>query len=319
MKLPCNHHPEYYFISTEEPILQKLSYSSFLFNDPVFFINSSGYKKKFFYIINKKNSGIEGRLNLAVIENSGFSTYKTPFGGIEFKKELKPEILKEFLNFIEQDCKNSDISSLIIKLYPEVYHKENVPLLINALISSGFTIQFAELNQHIQINERPITDKIHYSERKRIKKCLNAGFKFELEELDKLQQGYLVIKESRDRKGYPTSMTFHELESTMIKFPDNYLFFSVKDGDRIIALSISILVTENIIYNFYHAHDAKYDSFSPVTMVVKGVYEYCQSRKIEILDLGISTDKNILNAGLFRFKKNLDAQTSLKYSFKKEL
>lgn len=319
MKLPCSHSSDYYFISSEEPLLQNLSFDPFLFNEAKFLLNSAGNKRKYFYIINKDRNLIIGRMNVAVAENSGYSPYKAPFGGIEFEDGLKPDVLREFLHFIEQDCENYDIALLNLKLYPEVYSKENTAILVNALISSGYKLQFAEVNQHIEVNDEPYINRVNYAEKKRIKKCIKAGFKFDLLEIDELAQGYNLIKETRDRKGYPTSMTFQELENIMLKFPENYLFFSVKDGENIIALSISILINNKILYNFYHAHDEDYDTYSPIVLVVQGVYDYCQSHNIKILDLGISTDRNILNEGLYRFKKNLGAETSLKYSFKKDL
>lgn len=319
MKLTSFHNPHYYFLATDEVLQKDYSYTPFFFNSNKFFSQNEATGKTGFYIINKKNNIIEGKLNLSIYENTGYSPYKAPFGSLEFEKGLAPEIVLEFWQFLEAWTKDNRINLILIKSYPAIYHEENNAVVINTLISSGFKIKYAELNQHIEVSSRPYFDLISYSEIKRIKKCLKNNFRFYISPQDDLKDAYHIIKLTRDRKQYPTSMSFQQLENVFLKFPEHYLLFTVKDDEKIIALSVSILVNENILYNFYHAHDEAYDQFSPITMVVQEIYNYCQEQKIQILDLGISTDQNVLNKGLFRFKKNLGAKSSLKVTFEKNI
>ncbi len=319
MKIFCKTNPDFYFFESDEVPQIEYSYPSFFFNCNKFFIHSGDADKKRFFIINHKENKISGTINLSIQNDIAYSPLKAPFGSLEFDEGLAPEIIFEFWAFLELWCKEHQVKFLYIKTYPFIYQPENSALLMNTMLCFGYKIQNAELNQHILVNENPFLDRVSYSEKKRINKCIRNNLRFALSGVENLEVSYKLIKESRDRKNYPTSMSFNELKSVFLKFPENYYLFTVLDKENIVALSVSILINNKILYNFYHAHDESYNQLSPITFVVKGIYEYCQEQKIEVLDLGISTAENILNKGLFRFKRNLGAKTSLKFSFFKDL
>ena len=97
--------------------------------------------------------------------------------------------------------------------------------------------------------------------------------------------------------------------------PEHYLLFGVYDESKLIAASVSVRISRQIMYNFYHADDINYRSSSPVAMLVDGVYKYCQQNNFNILDLGISSVQGLLNQGLFDFKDNLGCETSNKCTY----
>ena len=98
--------------------------------------------------------------------------------------------------------------------------------------------------------------------------------------------------------------------------PDHYLLFTVKDGSKIVAMAVSILVNDHILYDFYHADHDDYQGLSPTIMLVEKIYNYCRMKKIRILDLGISSLDGVKNEGLYRFKNRLGAKECSKKVFK---
>ena len=94
-----------------------------------------------------------------------------------------------------------------------------------------------------------------------------------------------------------------------------YLSKGVMDNDKLIAAAISVRVSKEILYNFYHADEFTYRSSSPMVMLIKEIYEYCQRNKIQILDLGISTKNGLINQGLFNFKKSLGCSVTEKNTY----
>ena len=111
-------------------------------------------------------------------------------------------------------------------------------------------------------------------------------------------------------------MTYDDLYKTISLLADKYLLFGVFDDKKLIAASVSIRISKSILYNFYHADDFSYRSTSPMVMLIKEIYQYCQQNDIRLLDLGISTETGKINEGLFKFKKALGCSTSEKNTYR---
>lgn len=114
-------------------------------------------------------------------------------------------------------------------------------------------------------------------------------------------------------------MSLEGLQNMFTLFPDEYLLFGVFDEEKMIAASVSIKVCQRILYCFYIGDDLEYRSQSPVTVLVAGIYEYCRVNNFFVLDLGLSTEKGIVNKGLYTFKKSFGAVESPKLTFVKKL
>ena len=101
-------------------------------------------------------------------------------------------------------------------------------------------------------------------------------------------------------------------------FPGDYLLFGVFDKNKLIATSVCIKVNDKILYCFYIGDALAFRPHSPITLLINGIYEYCQTNDFKMLDLGISTDKGILNKGLYAFKKTFGSFDSYKLTFLKQ-
>ena len=91
--------------------------------------------------------------------------------------------------------------------------------------------------------------------------------------------------------------------------------FLVYDIDMLIAVGVTIKINQDILYTFYLADNQQYLKYSPTIYLLSGIYEYCQQENIKLLDLGIATDKGILNEGLARFKRSLGGKLSQKKTY----
>jgi lipid II:glycine glycyltransferase (peptidoglycan interpeptide bridge formation enzyme) len=103
-------------------------------------------------------------------------------------------------------------------------------------------------------------------------------------------------------------------------FPDEFRVFVVNDQSRITALSVVVRVRDDILYNFLPASHPDYSTFSPMVMLIGGLFTYCQHQGIPLLDLGVSLDgTGQPKPSLIHFKRNLGAQVSPKLTFEKSL
>jgi hypothetical protein len=97
------------------------------------------------------------------------------------------------------------------------------------------------------------------------------------------------------------------------------VLFGVFQDDKVVAASIAIRVTTQVLYNFYCDHDNQYDAVSPVVFLIEGIYQYCASQKIPLLDLGTSAVAGKPNFGLLEFKMRLHGQPTAKLTFQKNI
>lgn len=224
--------------------------------------------------------------------------------------------LNSLIERIQDWSRTNNIRNLTIRGFPEVYDKGQSATIQQALTGSGFAIKYEDITQVISVPEKM---ELNIHKKRRIRKCLALAFTFCQVEVDLLSESYSLITESRNQKGYPITMTLKELERMFMLFPDNYLLFGVFDKSKMIATSVCIKINSKILYIFYIGDSVAYRSFSPVTLLISGIHNFCQLHHYELLDLGISTDKGILNKGLYAFKKSFGSFDSRKLTFEKKL
>ena len=156
------------------------------------------------------------------------------------------------------------------------------------------------------------------SERKRYKKCKKEGFHCKNLTLNDLPEVYAMILETKNRKGYPGTLPFHQLEEMFILFPKEYRAFGCFDGTMLIAVMVNIKISDSVFYNFYLGDKIDYRNYSPIVLLLEWVYDYAQLEGGRILDLGLSSDNGKLNEGLHSFKLKLGGVISKKISFVKD-
>ncbi|MCH8317733.1 MAG: GNAT family N-acetyltransferase [Bacteroidetes bacterium] len=349
MKIEFKANKKYSIIIDKEPESGKrhaLCAMRYAHTFPVFLFNKASHLKfqpnenlVTFNLVNNNINKIEAIFNLFVDGNAGCSPYKSSFGSVEFDSTLSLENLNAFIEKINKWAVEKRLKSLVIKSYPFCYAPENSILLTNCFINQGYKIVNAELNQHIQISDLKfeILDLFHLSEKRRLKKCEKAGFTFQQEICSgrafcrdvacnvstkcpsiTLKNVYEFVKKARKRQGHPLTMSYEALAEMFHHFPNEYQIFTVRDKENIAALTVTIKINKKILYNFYPADSHQYKNFSPMVMLVKGLYDHCVKNGFKLLDLGISTVNSKPNYGLINFKKNIGAENSLKLTFGKE-
>ena len=284
--------------------------AGYIFNTPEFQSLKTGVTR--YFVLFESEQAI-ARICFSIDNNSAISGLQATFGSIDGENHIPVKAAKYFLDQVCEQLKSSGIKEIIIKHWPDCYSENNYIHEIFAEL--GFKVTTSEINQHLVVEEADFKLLIRKNERKKLNQCLNKGYTFRHLSMAQLKDVYQLVTQTRERKGYPVSMAFDLLEKTMSSLPDNYLLFGLFDKEELIAASVSIRISENILYNFYHADEISYRSTSPLVMLVEEIYRYCQQNGIKILDLGVSSEKGIKNEGLFVFKENLGCLTSKKNTY----
>jgi hypothetical protein len=308
------------FLVDRLPIGYAFNFDNYLFNK-LKHINTQGLEQRAdYFIINNVKKRIEGKIHFLIDDGIAYSPYRSLFGSFEFNPRIHPNILMDFWRFIEDDLRAKQINEVRITAFAECYAPKKAEIIHKTLTADGFTISLQAINHHITVTESPLSDRMHAMEQRRLNKSRHSGFQFAQEPAESIKEIYGYLEQCRSEQNLQMSITLEKLMVYLEEFPQNYLLFSVRDGDRIMAATVAIIVHRHILYNFLPGSLDKFNAFSPTVMLCDGLYSYCQDRSIELLDLGISTEKDGKDQlSLISFKERIGGAQSFKYFYQKNL
>lgn len=245
------------------------------------------------------------------------SVEKSTYGGFIINETTTDSKLTSTLDEATSWCKSNDITSITVKMFPDTYHQVAANESHRLLQKFGFNTLYNDVTQIIPVQNTPPAMNVH--RRRRLKNCIASGYTFERLKLNSITEAYPLFVQSRNEKGYPLTMSLTDFQESFSQFPNDYLLFGVRDNGKLIATCVCVIVSREILYTFFIGDDVAYRKNSPVTQLISGVYDFAGSRQFSLIDLGISTDKGILNPGLHSFKKSLGAQDVSKKTYELKL
>lgn len=298
------------------------------FCQPGFFFNDLEHLRQqttgLFWLIsavNQRTGQAEARCAFFVDADKAISPGAAPFGSVEFTETLPDSVLDTFLDALTEAAQRVGLfTTLRLVNYPHCYAPKQATRLTVKLPEHGFRLIENHQTFFLPITIGNFADTIVPAERRRLRKCHDAGFQWRQCASPNVIHVVNFLLETRQQQGYPLTICPDDLARLLQKFPERFLIFTVNDGPRLAALTIAVRVREDILYTFLPASHPDYRTFSPMVMLIGGLYAYCQQQRIRLLDLGMSLDeKNQPKPSLMRFKRNLGAQESPKLVFEKSL
>lgn len=278
-----------------------------------------GNKFYSFFIMHDKKKAILGHVHFHLQEKIAHSPLKASFGGIECYTSLDAGIIWHFIDYFEEQLKKLGVIEIQM-IYPPLYHDLSAFSKISDILNKKqYQIFKWETGACIEVSDKPFQNLLEYNKKRRFTKGKNLGYKENKPPLTELSSIYKFIASCRLNKNQHISLSLEQLQLIVNQLPENFHLFTVKDGDRIISASISILIKPDIIYNFYQAHDADYDKDSPVLLLSDFIYRYCQQHAITTVDLGTSALEDKPNFLLLHFKERIGSILSPKFGFRKSL
>lgn len=297
---------------------EPLNFQRYFFNEIEHLQHQQGENDCYsFYWKNIGNQSIEGRFSVIIQNKIAYSPLRATFGGIEFNQKILYENLLDFLEESIACLCTCNLKKIIINFYPESYLSKNQNQVLKKCLSKlHFQVEFTEQNYDIQVTNKAFYETVKSPRVKQLlRKSSKNGLIFQEEIHPNFSKIHSFIEHSRKRKNRPMTMTSEQLREHFEKFPKNFQLFSVTHANLMISVAVTIKMNEAILYTFYLADDEKYLKDSPTTFLLSGIYNYCQEQKLRILDMGIATEKGILNEGLAHFKKSMGAKLSEKKTY----
>lgn len=291
-------------------------YLPFVYNTPSFLKSNNNSIQKHFYGLDESDDKVKTHLAVSIRDGVAFSALRSPFGGVEVAEGMSAEVVDRFLSGVELQLKDLGVKEVCIHQNPESY--QNTSIIDRAFIKNGFNTFQERVYHGIKINGAPLNEQMTDMQRRRLKKCERAGFEFRKVPKSDMVKVFEQIDRWRKRSSKPLSMTWADLENSKKRNPHTYMCFGIYDRD-LIAATIVVKVNDHVLYHFFPASDDQYNQYSPMVMLVNGIYRWGQENNFKLLDLGTSYIQSQVNRSLVNFKERLGGQESLALSWRKTL
>ncbi len=295
------------------------SYKEFLFNsvEQVQF-QSAGNPFYSFILFDEEASVARLRMTVFIRNSEAFSPLKSPFGSLEFDDHITIQDIDCFLKDLNNWLLSAKIQKVFIVSYPYCYNTRRSEMATHCFLKNGYSISEYDMNFHIEISSNEFEKDLDPAARRRYSKYKDR-FQFSIDKSPDLEAIFSLIKENREIKGNPVSITAEVLRSLYNTFKENFKVFLLKDDEKLISSAFGVMVSERILYYYLAADSYSYKKYSPSTIMIGHIYNYCKQSGISIFDLGIATSKSVPNFGLIKFKQNMGGKVALKLSFEKNL
>ncbi len=295
----------------------KVDFNLFFYNTPGFLKTNCELQVEHYYLLDHSTKSYQAHIAFSLSEENALSHFKAPFGGLEVSDLISDEGLDYFTKQVLHRLREKNIYELRIHQPPENYQS-------NSHINSVFQFNGLELSQErvyhdVTIEQGSIKDKIAEMQQRRLRKCEKVGFEFKHFSETELESVFKQIDRWRTLAQKGLSMTWADLQKTSKENPKRYHSFGVMDGDLLIAASIVILVNEKVLYHFFPASNDVYNKYSPMVMLISGIYEWGRENGFKHIDLGTSYIDGSINTSLRTFKERMGGEPYIAKSWRKRL
>ncbi|MEO9967558.1 MAG: GNAT family N-acetyltransferase [Reichenbachiella sp.] len=256
-----------------------------------------------FYAVDQSTSELILSIHFQILNQKAVSLWEAPFGGIESSKYSDPSVLFGFMNYIFDQLRSKNIKEIIIKSAPDFHRKfQHNPEFFT---EKNFEIYGTDINHHLVITEADPSEHFSTMQKRRLKKSLSANFECRHEDSSRLDTLYSFITKCRKQKNHEMPVSFDRLAEAIQKLPDTYHLISIYDGNQLIAATVSVAVSKDVLYNFMPASSRSHDTYSPMVLLIDQLYRYGREHDFKVLDLGTSMTGSELNFSLIAFKERM--------------
>ena len=250
------------------------------------------------------------------LENGEFrSPLSATFGGVYLPNDCTysaSEMIQALNNFFFIN----KIKRATILLSPDHLRSTNI-IPIEDYMKNSWNVNFTDTNFYIEMKTWKPAD-LSKGNRKKIKQAISENLIFEEVFESEINSAYEVISRNRISLGVKVSLELDDLKSLMISFKEYYRCFVLKKPDGTLTASAFLVNTfHDNLYVYLWADTAESRHFSPIALMLQEIIR-SEKDKFKFLDLGTASSEGQILEGLARFKINLGATATPKYSIKWE-
>jgi hypothetical protein len=292
---------------------------------PFFFFNSQEYVQLHdnehvysFFFVNEASKETIARIHFEVEDGVAKSHWRAPFGCFETSVQKQGD-LEILWTQVEAELVSLGVYRMEIRSWPSCFYPYQTQILWDFFESKGFEHLYSDFDFYWPIGMLEAKHLLLKSERKRLRKCQESRLQFQDWLSPDADAVFDCLYRFRADKNIPLNLSNDTLRLSLAMFPERYLVFTVKDKDRIVAVSVCVKVNDEILYHFCLSADMGYNHLSPSVLMYVGIYEYCQRKGFAIFDFGTASIRGDKQESLFLFKQKLGGQLAAMPTFSKQL
>jgi len=300
---------DYKFTTDTPPSHYEFSYEQNLYHRSEYLACQYELPERSFWLCDHDSAQIHGVVHFHFKGRKAVSHAYAPFGSFD-GKQLPNRVVENFISFIAESLDKDGLKDMVFK-HPAPFHNGGSSWA-KVLCDFGFLAEHS-VNHHIVVDNFPLRDKMHVMEKRKLARC--RQFDFKLQPLNSLNKIYHFIETCRIERNQSLSMTYDSLANVIRALPKNFMLCTANLGNILAAAAIVIKVTTGCWYLFYPAHSKKFNKESPLVFLISELYEQAIKESVDIIDLGTSEVKGILNEGLLTFKKRIGGIATMKSTY----
>lgn len=229
------------------------------------------------------------------------------YGGFITNEKMKQHKMNKCFELLKEYMKDNNISKLIYKVLPHIYHKQPAEEDIYSLYKYNAKIYKVEPSTLVLLKnplKMPKGRKAQISRAKRDGVTTEKSYDFE--KFIRLENA--VLSEHHNTTAVHTAPELRLLQS---RFPNNIELLVAKYNNEVIAGSL-LFMYDNVIHTQYMAANDKAREIGALDLLVKNIMDMYSDTNV-FLDFGISSENNgtFLNEGLISQKEGFGGRTAV--------
>ncbi|MGA3058957.1 MAG: GNAT family N-acetyltransferase [Candidatus Bathyarchaeia archaeon] len=226
------------------------------------------------------------------------------FGGVISDINMRTQIMMDLFQKVLQLCKDENITKVIYKPVPYIYHSIPADEDLYSLFRCNAKLIARNVTTSIYLPQKTDFDE---SRQRSIKKAIknNLTVKQNYDFNDFMQ----ILKEVlAERHGVAPVHSLEEIELLAKRFPDNIRLFS-SYKDNVMLAGVMVYESKNVAHAQYIANSNSGRDLGALELVFDFLINHQYSRK-KYFDFGISTEQmgHFLNTGLIAHKEGFGAR-----------
>lgn len=255
------------------------------------------------------------RMGIIVGERQGrlLSPFSAPFGGLTMSGRQSAGHVAEAARLLAGYGRERG-KKVTVTLPPSIYAPASTAMQTVAFAAAGRP-DYADINHHRAL-DAPAAEGLLQKARNQRNFALRQGFGFEAAtEPDAafIERVYAVIERNHTELGHPLRMTLADVESTAPL--TGSMFFVMTHAGRDVAAAMVNRSAAGVAQVIYWGDTLEARSLHPMTLLATEVMDACREAGATTFDIGPSSERGEVAAGLCRFKESLGCTATVKPTF----
>lgn len=254
------------------------------------------------------------KLIVVVSDQLAISIPRSPFGSFEIEKIVEEDQFRSFVNAVKKDLKKRNIKQLVIHHPSKIY---NGFISTTILEKSGFSITYADINQHIALASN-WPENLHKMQKRKLQSLKESGFEFRKMESSELETAHQFISACRQVQGLTINIEWEQLQKLSEK-TNAYESFGVFRDNKLSAVCITVKVSNEVAYYYLPATSPTFRTESPMVMLIEGMVNHYMEKGYKTFDMGVSSLLGKPQDSLIMFKERMGATKTEKPTYMLEI